>query len=235
MPTGPSVPQPWSEDLATALIEQHRGLRGPLLPVLRALQETFGAIDPRAVPIVAQMLNLSRAEVHGVVTFYRDFRSVPAAPTRVSVCRAEACQSMGAARLVGHAERRLGVGMGETTSDRSVTLDQVFCLGNCAMAPALTVNGTLYGRVDDDRFDSLVSAALAEPIPTPSSPRQRGSRSRFHTDDRVRPRRLRRPLGGRRPGGRGARGARQPSAGSRSSSCATAPAACCGWSRSSRS
>ena len=94
MPTGPSVPQPWSEDLATALIEQHRGLRGPLLPVLRALQEAFGAIDPRAVPIVAQMLNLSRAEVHGVVTFYRDFRSVPAAPTRVSVCRAEACQSM---------------------------------------------------------------------------------------------------------------------------------------------
>ena len=151
----------WSDDAALEVIAAHAQQRGPLLPVLHALQEAFGYIDARAVPLVAKALNLSRADVHGVVTFYKDFRSEPAGAVRVQVCRAEACQAVGGYELADHAKRSLGVEFGETTSDRAATLDQVFCLGNCALAPSVVVDGRLHGRVDPARFDAVLSDAMA--------------------------------------------------------------------------
>lgn len=152
----------WSPERATEVVQAHAGGRGPLMPVLHALQDEFGYIDPAAVPLVAQLLNLSRADVHGVVTFYRDFRSTPPAPVHVQVCRAEACQSVGAHRLADHACRTLGTEFGSTTEDGTVALDQVFCLGNCALGPSAVVNGRLYGRVDPARLDALVAVARQE-------------------------------------------------------------------------
>lgn len=152
-------PPEWSAERATEVVRAHADVRGPLLPVLHALQEEFGYLDARAVPLVAQVLNLSRADVHGVVTFYRDFRDAAPAPVQVRVCRAEACQSVGAYELVAHAEAALGTELGGTSQDGAVTLDQVFCLGNCALGPSVTVNDRLYGRVDAERLDLLVAAA----------------------------------------------------------------------------
>jgi len=151
----------WSEAVATEVVQAHAGRRGPLLPVLHALQAEFGYLDPRAIPLVAGLLNLSRADVHGVVTFYRDFRSAPPGAVEVRVCRAEACQSMGGHELADHASRRLGVELGGTAGDGSVSRDQVFCLGNCALAPAVTVGGRLHGRVTPERFDRLVDEAMS--------------------------------------------------------------------------
>ena len=148
--------QKWSAEAAMRVIEEHSAVRGPLLPVLHALQEEFGYVDPEAVRLVAKALNLSRADVHGVVTFYTDFRSTPAGATRVAVCRGEACQSMGSRELEAHAQTSLGIGFGETTPDGSTTLDQAFCLGNCALSPAVLVDGRLHGRVDASSFDELV-------------------------------------------------------------------------------
>ena len=150
----------WDEDEAGRVIDAHLAQRGPLLPILHALQEHFGYVDPKAVPLIAKRLNLSRADVHGVVTFYKDFRSEPAGDVRVQVCRAEACQAMGGRELAEHAKRAMGVDFGGTTTDRAATLDQVFCLGNCALAPSVVVDGQLYGRVDPARFDAVLSAAM---------------------------------------------------------------------------
>jgi formate dehydrogenase subunit gamma len=150
----------WSEDAATRVIEAHAAQRGPLLPVLHALQTEFGYIDSRAVPLVARVLNVSRADVHGVVTFYKDFRSEPAGGVRVQVCRAEACQAMGGHELAEHAKRSMGIDFGGTTVDRAASLDQVFCLGNCALPPSVVVDGRLHGRVDPARFDAVLSEAL---------------------------------------------------------------------------
>ncbi|MEP7370451.1 MAG: NAD(P)H-dependent oxidoreductase subunit E [Dermatophilaceae bacterium] len=146
----------WSPELALETISAHAAQRGPLLPVLLALQETFGYVDPGAVPLVAKALNLSRAEVHGVLTFYADLRSTPPGKVRVQVCRGEACQSVGAHALARHATSSLGVDFGGTTADGSVTLDEVFCLGNCALGPTVTVNGLLHGRVQAAELDRLV-------------------------------------------------------------------------------
>jgi formate dehydrogenase subunit gamma len=124
--------------------------------VLHALQETFGYVDPRAVPLVASALNLSRADVYGVLTFYADLRSTPGGEVRVQVCRGEACQAVGGHGLADHATSSLGIGFGQTAADGSVTLDEVFCLGNCALGPSVTVNGRLHGRVQATRLDQLV-------------------------------------------------------------------------------
>lgn len=145
------------EQRVRAVVAEHRGQRGALLPILHALQAEFGYLDQAALPVVAAELNLSRAEVHGVVTFYHDFRQTPGGTTTVRLCRAEACQSVGAERLAQHARQRLGVGFGETTADGAVSLEQVFCLGNCALGPAVQVNGRLHGRVDEVAFDALVA------------------------------------------------------------------------------
>jgi formate dehydrogenase subunit gamma len=141
----------WSDEVATRLVSAHAGRRGPLLPALHALQEEFGYLDPRAVPLVAEVLNLSRADVYGVVTFYKDFRTTPPPEVEVRVCRAEACQARGAHELAEYARARLGD-----------AYDEVFCLGNCALGPSVTVDGRLYGRVDAALLDLLVADARAD-------------------------------------------------------------------------
>jgi formate dehydrogenase subunit gamma len=140
-----------------------KGRPGPLLEVLHAIQAALGYVPAGAVPVVAEVLNLSRAEVHGVVSFYHYFRhSRPGAHT-VSVCQAEACQSMGAEALTAHARRRLGIDFNQTRADGRFTLDPHYCLGNCACSPAVMIDGRLYGRVTPERFDALV----ADPAPSP--------------------------------------------------------------------
>jgi formate dehydrogenase subunit gamma len=108
--------------------------------------------------MVAKELNISRADVHGVVTFYDDFRQEPPGYTTVRICRAEACQAVGAEEVVAQAQERFGVKVGATTTDRALTLEQVFCLGNCALGPSAEVNGRIYGRVDADRLNAIVTA-----------------------------------------------------------------------------
>jgi formate dehydrogenase subunit gamma len=149
---------PWNSDVALDIIRPHLGNEGPLLPILHDLQEAFGHIPEPAVPMVAEALNLSRAEVHGVVTFYHDFRRAPAGRHVVKLCRAEACQAAGGDALVARAEKTLGVAMGETRADGQVTLEPIYCLGLCATAPSAMVNGRLVGRLDEKRLD----AALVE-------------------------------------------------------------------------
>ena len=129
------------------------------MPVLHAIQDALGYVPPDALPRVALALNLSRAEVHGVVTFYHDFRTSPPGRRIVKICRAEACQSMGAEALVAHAEASLGVALGATRGDGWVTLEPVYCLGNCACSPAVLIDGELHGRVTPARLDELTRSA----------------------------------------------------------------------------
>jgi formate dehydrogenase subunit gamma len=145
-----------------AVIDVHRGERGALLPILHGVQAEFGYIAAEMVPVIAHELNISKAEVHGVISFYADFRSEPAGRTVVKLCRAEACQSVGAERLVAHAQQLFGIKLGQTTPDGSVTLDQVFCLGNCALGPAAQINGRLHGKLDEGRLDALILNAESE-------------------------------------------------------------------------
>jgi formate dehydrogenase subunit gamma len=133
-----------------------------LLPTLHAIQDALGFIPPETVPEIALSFNLSRAEVHGVLTFYHHFRSTPPARHTVQLCRAEACQSMGADALLGHAERALGCGLHEHSADGSFALEPVYCLGQCATAPAMMVDDALHARVSPARFDHII-AQLGEP------------------------------------------------------------------------
>ena len=140
-----------------------KGRPGPLLEVLHAIQAALGYVPAAAVPVVAEELNLSRAEVHGVVSFYHYFRrSRPGAHT-VSLCQAEACQSMGAEALAAHARRRLGIDFHETSANGRFSLEPVYCLGNCACSPAIMIDGRLYGRVTPQRFDELVADRAPSP------------------------------------------------------------------------
>jgi NADH:ubiquinone oxidoreductase 24 kD subunit len=157
MTSGPIVDDTAFEGRGRPAAAAHRGDRGALLPILHTLMAEFGHIDPAAVPVLADELNLSPADVHGVVTFYRDFRSEPAGRTTLRICRAEACQSVGADALVEAAHERLGVGPRETTADGAITVEEVFCLGNCALGPAVQVGGALHGRVDPARLDALLA------------------------------------------------------------------------------
>jgi formate dehydrogenase subunit gamma len=148
---------PSESDTVRRLVADMKDRPGPLIEVLHSVQAALGYVPPDAVPILAEALNLSRAEVHGVVTFYHFFRETPPGKHTVSICRAEACQSMGADALVAHAKRRLGVDFHETTADGVFSLEPVFCLGNCACSPAAMIDGRLYGRVTPARFDQLVA------------------------------------------------------------------------------
>lgn len=150
---------PWDEETALRVLEDNRPPEGPLLPVLHAMQKVFGFIPDAAVPLVADALNLSRAEVHGVVTFYHDFRRIPPGRHVLKLCRAEACQAAGGDALTRHAEARLGVGLGETTADGRVTLEPVYCLGLCATAPSAMLDGSVAGRLDTQRLDKLIADA----------------------------------------------------------------------------
>jgi len=129
---------------------------GALLPILHDLQDRLGCIPPAAIAPLASELNLSRADVYGVVTFYPDLHEQPRGARVVRLCQAEACQAVGARELAAHASARLGIPLGATTPDGHVSLDEVFCLGNCALGPSAQVDGVLHGRVDAARLDALV-------------------------------------------------------------------------------
>jgi len=139
------------------IIGRFRGQPGPLLIVLHAIQEEFGYIPAEAEPVVAEGLNLSRAEVHGVVTFYHFFRHHPPGRHVVQICQAESCKSMNSDKLTEHARRALGIEMNQTTADGQFTLEPVYCLGNCACSPAMMVDGQIYGRLTNARFDAVLA------------------------------------------------------------------------------
>jgi formate dehydrogenase subunit gamma len=138
------------------ILATHAGQPAPLLPVLQAIQQALGCIPPDQVGRIAGSLNLSRAEVHGVISFYHHFRRQPAGRHMVHICRAEACQAMHCERTEAQARQRLGVEFGETTRDGEFTLEAVYCLGNCAAGPSMMVDEKLYGRVTPERFDAIL-------------------------------------------------------------------------------
>lgn len=131
------------------------GLEGPLLPILHAIQAEYGHVPAAALPRIADRLNITKAEVHGVMSFYHDYRSHPAGAHVVKICRAEACQAAGADAVVRAAEKTFGTRLHETSADGKVTLEPVYCLGLCACGPAAMVDGRVVGRVDDARLDQI--------------------------------------------------------------------------------
>lgn len=145
-------------DRIDAIVMDRSELEGPLLPILHDVQAAFGYVPRDAIPVIAEALNLSRAEVFGVVSFYHDYRDRPAGKHVLKVCRAEACQAMGGAALSARIQKLLGVEWGETSEDGAITLEPVYCLGLCACAPAVMLDGEVHGRVDAAK----VAALLAE-------------------------------------------------------------------------
>lgn len=139
-----------------ALIAARRELPGATLPILHAIQDTYGYVPDEALTMIASALNLSRAEVQGVVSFYHHFRRTPPGRHVVQVCRAESCLAMGAEALEAHAKAKLGVDFHETTADGAVTLEPVYCLGNCACSPAMRVDDDILGRMNGQRFDAVL-------------------------------------------------------------------------------
>ena len=158
-PAAPSAPAALDGQTASrvqALVDDHRGQPGALLPLLHAVQEALGHVPPGAVPLIAQGLGLSRAEVHGVITYYHFFRSTPPGRHVVQVCRAEACQACGSEALLAQAGELLGCAPHSTRADGAVTLEPVYCLGLCASSPALQINDRLHARVTPARLAALV-------------------------------------------------------------------------------
>lgn len=151
-----NAPAPTEEEIRS-VISPLASLEGPLLPMLHALQDNYGYVPQACVPVLADVLNLGRAEVHGVISFYHDFRDHPTGRHVLKICRAEACQSMGANALAEATLRKLGVGWHDTTPDGRVTVEPVYCLGMCACAPAAMIDGKVVGRVDDARMDRILS------------------------------------------------------------------------------
>lgn len=143
---------------ARAIAEDLKTLEGPLLPILHAVQDEFGYIDEAALPEIADVLNLSRAEVHGVMSFYHDFKTAPQGRKTLKICRAEACQAMGADEVSARAKAALGVDWHGTTADGAVTLEPVYCLGLCACGPAAMIDDTVKARIDE-RLDDLIAEA----------------------------------------------------------------------------
>jgi len=154
------VYEPWNAARAVEIIAEHSHLEGVTLVILHALQEAFGYVPEPAVPMIASALNLSRAEVHGVFTFYHDFRREPAARHVLKLCRAEACQAAGGDALAARAEARLGITIGNTTADERVTLEPIYCLGLCATAPSAMLDGRVVGRLNEARIDALIAEVL---------------------------------------------------------------------------
>ena len=144
-----SVYEPWNEARGAEIIAEHDKLEGATLVILHALQEAFGYVPEPAIPMIASALNLSRAEVHGVFTFYHDFRHKPAGRHVLKLCRAEACQAAGGDALAARAEAKLGISLGNTTADERVTLEPIYCLGLCATAPSAMLDGRVVGRLDE--------------------------------------------------------------------------------------
>jgi formate dehydrogenase subunit gamma len=154
----------FTKEIAASIIAAHAGREGATLPVLHALQAEFGCVPAEAVPLVADALNLSRAEVHGVVSFYHDFRAAPPGRHVLKLCRAEACQSMGGDALAAEAQSVLQTGWGGTSADGAVTLEPVFCLGLCACAPAAMLDGEVLGALDGARLGRLLEQVLLEQV-----------------------------------------------------------------------
>lgn len=150
-----------SRQAVAAILERLHRVPGGLLPILHAIQDELGFVPPAAVPLIAAALNLSRADVHGVISFYHHFRSVAPGRHVLRLCRAEACQAVGARALEKHLFQRAGVGFHETTADGALTLEPVYCLGNCACAPSLLLDDEIHGRVDIQRLDALLDALRA--------------------------------------------------------------------------
>jgi formate dehydrogenase subunit gamma len=154
-----SIYEPWDATRGAEIIAQHTHLEGATLVILRALQEAFGYVPEPAIPLIASALNLSRAEVHGVFTFYHDFRREPAGRHVLKLCRAEACQAAGGDALAARVEAKLGIALGNTTADDRVTLEPIYCLGLCATAPSAMLDGRVVGRLNVARIDALVAEA----------------------------------------------------------------------------
>ncbi|MDR6873591.1 formate dehydrogenase subunit gamma [Bosea sp. BE125] len=145
----------WDQDSARSIIAGLAHLEGATLPILHALQEEFGHVDPQAVPLIAEALNLSRAEIHGAISFYHDFRTAPPPRRVIKLCRAEACQALGCEALVAELARDHGIAVDDHEAKADVAVETVYCLGNCALGPAALVDGELIGRVDAGRLAEL--------------------------------------------------------------------------------
>ncbi|MBX3622118.1 MAG: formate dehydrogenase subunit gamma [Rhizobacter sp.] len=145
--------------LADEVLARRAAEPGALLPILHELQDALGHIPADLVPRIAEALHLSRAEVHGVVTYYHHFRSAPAAGTVLQVCRAESCQAMGADALIAHAQHKLGCGLHGHSKDGAFTLEPVYCLGLCALSPALMLGDEVHARMTPERLDALLAEA----------------------------------------------------------------------------
>ena len=148
---------PEAQALVLDVVSRLKHKPGALLPVLHGIQDALGHVPAAAVPLVADGLNLSRAEVHGVISFYHYFRESPPGRHTLYMCRAEACQSMNQRDLEAHARKRLGIDFHQTTASGRFSFEPVYCLGNCACSPAVMVDGELYGRVTPERFDEIIS------------------------------------------------------------------------------
>ena len=149
----------WNSDLARSIIERHKLLPGATLPILHALQECFGYIDRSIIPEIADALNLSKAEIHGVVSFYHDFRTTPPARHVLKLCRAEACQANGCEGLIKHLDQRHGLRPDQDDSPR-LTIESVYCLGNCALGPAALLDGQPIARLTAAELDSIFALAI---------------------------------------------------------------------------
>jgi formate dehydrogenase subunit gamma len=147
----------WNSLVAQRIIDEKKALPGAMLPILHELQETFGYIDKEAETLIAETMNVSRAEVHGVVTFYPDFRLQAPAAHSLKLCRAEACQSRGGDDLAARATAALGLDFGETTADGRVHLQAVYCLGLCSVAPSAMLDGKIVGCLDEKKLDTLLA------------------------------------------------------------------------------
>jgi len=152
-----SVYEPWDAGRSAEIIAEHSHLEGATLVILHALQEAFGYVPEPAIPMVAEALNLSRAEVHGVVTFYHDFRHAPAGRHVLKLCRAEACQAAGGDALAARAESKLGISLGNTTADGRITVEAVYCLGLCSVSPSAMIDGKVVARLDAKKLDGLLA------------------------------------------------------------------------------
>jgi formate dehydrogenase subunit gamma len=148
---------PEVEGIARGIVSKHLGQEGAAVPILQALQDQFGYLPEETLPLVADALNITRAEIYGVATFYHDFHFEPRGKHTLALCRAEACQSVGALALAERAKARLGVDFGETTADGQVTLEQTFCLGLCACGPSASFDGKIMGRLTPQKLDAILA------------------------------------------------------------------------------
>lgn len=154
--------QDWDRNTVAEVVQGLQNEPGALLPILHGIQDALGYIPADSVPMIATALNLSRAEVHGVITFYHYFRETPPGRHTIHLCRAESCQSMNAGALEAHAKAALGIDFHETTADGVFSLEPVYCLGNCACSPAISIDGETYGRVSPGRFDEILNEMRAQ-------------------------------------------------------------------------